>query len=91
MSKNWSHRHAAIALVTRRVMDCVISASRRADADDAGLSELTAADEPACDVPVLVPRSAKVFMQLESMFETGLWDSVATVSLRCSIPSMVLF
>jgi hypothetical protein len=38
-----------------------------------------------CDVPPLPPRSAKVFMQLASMFESGLWDSVATVSAAPSV------
>ena len=46
------------------------------------LSSLSAsAKQDECDVPKLLPASAKVFMQLASAIELGLLDTVAVVRL----------
>lgn len=84
-SKAWSHRHAAIVLITRRVMESVVGMGGD-DADDGiMMSNVPSAAEQESDVLKLQPSSAKVFLQLASVLEIGLLDNVATVR-SCMLP-----
>lgn len=81
-SKTWAHRNAALQLILRRVMEAThppteITASGVAQLNLSSLSASAKQDE--CDVPKLLPASAKVFMQLASAIEMGLLDTVAVV------------
>lgn len=84
-SKAWSHRHAAVVLITRRVMECVGGGDGGGGEGSEDENDIVLRNIPSVkpsgesDVLKLAPGSAKVFLQLSSVLEMGLWDSVATV------------
>lgn len=92
-SKVWSHRQAAISLATRRIMKSFGGPANTLSLEDPeatavrgvtklNISAVAREEEAELDIPIIPGASAKVFMQLSSMIEHGLSDSVAAV-LHC--------